>query len=1347
MQNRETDNIEYSNTFLVVGIGSSAGGIQALKELFNNMPADCNMAFIVIAHLSEDHESYLHDILGRETTMPVTQVQHSITIEPNHVYVIPPAKHLEMVDNIISVKEPERIRGKRVSIDRFFRTLATAYGRRAVCIILSGTGSDGTIGLKQIKENNGFAMVQDPYEAEYDDMPRHAIATDLVDLVLSVSEIPQRLVELRKSTAEFHLIDDEDGNSIPEIKGADTLQEILTLLRIRTGHDFSSYKTPTLLRRIARHLQIHELESMSEYLAFLRKNPEEIPFLLKNLLINVTNFFRDKEAFDILEEQVIPQLFANKSSKDTIRVWVVGCSSGEEAYSLAMLLIEYATRLDAPPKIQIFASDIDDDALNEAREGCYLDSISLDVSEERLRRFFIKEGERYCIRKEVRELILFAPHNVLHDPPFSQLDLVSCRNLLIYLTRDVQEKVLQVFHFALLTGGFLFLGSSEAAEKQRSLFFPFDKKNHIYSRIESSSVSRIPLMLSSSNSWQMRLPELPNLSNSRLHSFGELHHRLVEQYAPPSILINEEGEIVHYSEHAGTFLHFSGGEPTKNLFKLLVPELRAELRSALFTAREENRTVEVRDLRFHRFHTERFVNLTVHPVEAPEIAAGYMLILLEEHIHPAPEKSAQRGQEEKALESESIVRRLEEELQRTKDRLYTSIEQYEVSLEELRASNEELQAINEELRSATEELETSKEELQSVNEELTTVNAELKNKIEEVSRTNADLHNLMVSSKIGTIFLDRSFQIKRFTPEAQQLFNIIDTDLGRPIHHITHKLNYELLEKDAREVLQHLRPVEREVQTKEGRWFIARFLPYRTMEDRIDGVVLTFVDVTERKHAEEQLWESDTRFRAIVHQTTAGIGLMDLTGKFTYINDRFTQISGYSREELLQMRIQDITHPDDLPQANAKYAQLVATGKSIFDEKRFIRKNGSIVWVSNNKTIVTHEAAETDYVIVVSIDISDRKKIEEALREADRRKNEFLATLAHELRNPLTPIKAALQIIARTTNKEQDKQAREIIDRQVKKMVHLVDDLMDISRITRNKIRLQKQQVALAEAIEIAVETVEPLLLAVQHRFVAQVPEEPIFIYADTDRISQIIINLLSNAIKYTDPGGDISLTASVEQGQAVIRVKDTGIGIPVDRLETIFEMFHQINPIENRIQSGLGIGLSLVKKLIEMHGGTIQAYSEGIGKGSEFVVSLPLAQQPTKKELPATASGEEENARTTPSRILIVDDNADAAITIQEALQLGGHTVEVSFSGQEALMATAIFQPTAALIDIGLPDIKGYEVARQLRMQFPAMLLIAHSGWGQDVDRQQSQEAGFDYHLVKPAEIEEIVKLLKKGR
>ena len=832
---------------MVAALGASAGGIKALKEFFAKVPSDSGIAYVVVLHLSPDHESKLAEVLQAMSPVPVTQVNAQVKVEANHVYVISPNNSLEAKDGYLAVSEMTRVEERRAPVDIFFRTLAESHGSNAVCVILSGTGANGSMGLKRIKELGGVCIVQDPNEAEYADMPRNSIATGLADYILPVGQIPGKIVAYKNRLGTVNI------SAAPEQRAESderALREIFIQLRQRTGHDFSNYKRSTVLRRIERRISLHELPDLPSYALFIRQEPDEARALLKDLLISVTNFFRDVVPFEALEKHVIPKLFEGKGPKDHVRVWVAGCATGEEAYSIAMLLAEHVEGLIDGPAVQLFATDIDEWAIARARDGYYTLNDAADVSPERLRRFFVKEGDGYRIRREIRETVLFSTHNLIKDPPFSHVDLVSCRNLLIYLNRSAQQRAMQILHFALNPNGFLFLGTSESAEGAGDLFVLYDKENHIYQSRPVEARLPMPLPdLSLTKQLQQRAEMRPTETpvQDRL-SFRDLHQRLLEQYAPPSVIVNEEYQILHLSDTAGRYMQISGGEPSVNLLKLIRPELRLEVHTALYQAVQRKQNVEARNVKIEIEGKKEQVNVIVRPVlQTGDTVRGFILVLFE----PTEAEARETGQTPSILvPAEPIARQLEEELMRVRSQLRAANEDHELQQEELKAANEELQAMNEELRSSAEELETSTEELQSVNEEMTTVNQELKIKVEELTQSNNDVQNLMNSTEIGTIFLDRASRVKLFTPSARGIFNLIAADLGRPLSDITNKLVDTDLVADIEQVVERLQPVDREIRTTDERSYLMRILPYRTTEDRINGVVLTFTDVTERRHSD-----------------------------------------------------------------------------------------------------------------------------------------------------------------------------------------------------------------------------------------------------------------------------------------------------------------------------------------------------------------------------------------------------------------------------------------------------------------------------------------------------------------
>ena len=965
--------------FVIVGIGASAGGIQAIRRFFENVPADSGMAFVVVLHLSPDHDSKLAEVVQLSSSIAVTQVEGRVAVAPDHVYVISPNRSLTLADGHLSLAEIEGFAERRAPVDIFFRTLAESQHAHAVAVVLSGTGANGSMGLKRVKELGGVCLVQDPGEAEFAEMPQNSIATGLADHVLGVADMPAAILAYKRSLGDVRL---PEPSADPPPSDESALRDIFALLRGSTGHDLANYKQATVLRRLARRMGLRGIHDLPGYAVYLRDQPGEAQALLKDLLISVTSFFRDPAAFAALEKAVIPRLFAGKGENDHVRVWSAGCATGEEAYSLAMLLAEAAAELSAPPSIQVFASDLDGDAVARARNGLYTLNDCADVAPERLRRFFAKEGERYRVRKELREMILFAHHNVVKDPPFSHLDLISCRNLLIYLNRTAQQQVLEMSHFALNAGGFLFLGSSESIEGAGDLFATVDKEACLFN--SRAAAPRLNVVI----------PELRVAGENRVSSFApafamhgarehmstaELHQRLLEQYAPPSVVVNERFDIVHVSDRAGRYLQIAGGDPTYNLLRAVRPALRLELRTALHQAAQQRVTVEARGLTLELDSGQAVVDLTVRPVlGAGDPAAGFFLVLFHELASDALLTPAPKAEQ---LGGDDAVRHLEAELQRLQALHRATVEHHETQAEELQASNEELQAINEEMRSSAEELETSKEELQSLNEELRTVNQELKIKIEEQVQANDDVRNLINSTEIGTIFLDRQSHVKLFTPRARDVFTLIPADRGRPLSDINSWLVAPDLQDDIALVLERLERVEREVATRDGRWQLMRILPYRTAEERIGGVVLTFVDITERRRTEQALRASEERLRRAIGIETVGVLFFTSTGVVIDANEAFLRMTGHDAADLSHRRVQwqAMIPPEERARTGAALRQLLDTGRIAPREQLLLRRDGSRWW-----SLFTATRLGPDEAVGFVIDLSEQRRAEE-LQGSERR--------------------------------------------------------------------------------------------------------------------------------------------------------------------------------------------------------------------------------------------------------------------------------------------------------------------------------------------------------------------------
>ncbi len=875
---------------VVVGIGASAGGLAALKTFFSNVVDDSGLAYVVVVHLSPEHKSHMADLLQPHVRMPVLQVAESTLLQPNCVYVIPPNANLSAIDTHLRLQPLEKRRVERAPIDHFFRTLANTHDGHAIGVILTGTGSDGTLGLKEIKLRGGLTVVQDPNEAEYDGMPQSAVATGFVDLVLPLATIPSTVLRFARTEPRLpEAVEDDSKSSGQQL----LMQRIFSQVRARTGRDFTRYKRSTIMRRIRRRMQLRYVEELERYIELLRTKPDEVRALADDLLINVTSFFRDPEVFDALEKVVVPKLFEGKEPEQEIRIWCVGCATGEEVYSVAMLVLEEATKRGGQsPKLHIFASDLHERSLEKAREAFYPGDIAAEVPAQRLKRFFVEVKGGYRIRKELRDTVVFASHNLLADPPFSRLDLILCRNLLIYLQRDVQADVLKVFHYALRPGGYLVLGTSETID-DGELFRTVDKDHSLYRRgTLQFPEPRLPVFPVERRDRQQ--PARASGTSAGPKLYEPMHRDLVEQYAPPSALVGPDGQLVHLSEHAGRYLQHPAGRLTASATKLVRKELAVELIAALHAVRHDRRPLRTKPVPVKFNGETRPVVLNVRPSLEPP-SQGYSLVIFEE-LDAEPSGVASAAS--KAGDRHAVE--LARELETTRQRLQTIVEEFETHQEEMKVSNEELQSTNEELRSTLEELETSKEELQSMNEELQTANQENRHKVEELAQLSGDLQNLLTSTDIATLFLDRELRIMSFTPKVADIFNMRQTDRGRPISDLTHKLGYPDLRSDAETVLRQLTRIEHELKDERGHWYLTHVLPYRNTEDRIAGVVITFVDITRRKKSEEEIRQLSTMLEQRVVERTRQV--RDLTSSLVRAEQRERRrLSETLHDELQQL--------------------------------------------------------------------------------------------------------------------------------------------------------------------------------------------------------------------------------------------------------------------------------------------------------------------------------------------------------------------------------------------------------------------------------------------------------------
>jgi two-component system CheB/CheR fusion protein len=1352
--------------FPVVGIGASAGGFPAIERLLENLPAHTGMAFVVVMHLSPEHPSTADTIFQRSTRMPVVMVSDMLPIEADHVYVIPPGRSLVMSDGHLQLGRLERTPTRHFAIDQFFRSLGEVHRERAIAIVLSGSGADGAQGVKRLKERGGITLAQSPADAAHDSMPLHAIATGSIDFVLPVIDMAQKLVDLWANAQHIELPrppSDLQAETSPTPEAEEAAEEallaIMQVLRERTGHDFTRYKRATLLRRIERRMQVTQQPTVPAYTAFLQENPQETKLLLQDMLISVTNFFRDRTAFDALERALVAELFEAPSPVERVRAWVAGCATGEEAYSVAMLLLEHASSGGMLAGVQVFATDIDERALVVGRAGHYAESIITDVPPVRLRQFFDRQPGQYAVSRALRERVTFSLHNLLRDPPFSRLDLVCCRNLLIYLDRAAQRQVLETFHFALRPGGLLFLGSAETADAAPEHFVIVDRKHRIYRATTVLVERRVPEALGVPLSY---LPPSEVASTSvRKELLADIRRQLEVENALAAVVVDHQLRVTYVSEQATRYLRLYSGELSAQLLQLVLPELRLALRAALAHAEQQGEAVEARRIRLVRGDQTLAVRMIVQPihhVRHAQAAKGWLIVRFEEEAFAAADDALSAA--ELTVQTKHDLISLHEQLSAAIGESDSSNDALRASNEALRAANEELQSLNEELRSTTEELETSKEELQSVNEELTTVNYDLKQHLEVSAKARDDLQNFLAASEIATVFLDRGMRIQRFTPRASGIFNLIAADVSRPLFDITHRLDYPQMEADAQQAFDSLQPIEREVQSIDGRWFLARVLPYRSSDDRIEGVVLNFIDVTARHQAEQTARAGEERLKLLFDSSADYIIIMlDEQGRITRWNKGAEQALGYTEAEVMNQPCDFIFTPEDraagVPQEERQQARKAGRAR---DERWHLHKNGTRVYFSGVLVLLEH-SVESGYAKIAR-DLTQPRLAEQErdnllaseqslrtqLQEASAMKDEFLAVMSHELKNPLNLIALNAQMLAFRPEAKSEPVAKiaHTIRESVKSQGQLIDDLLDLSRLQTGKLLLNLQELRCDDLVKRIADAVRSDAQARGLALNLHIAQGSYLMHADPVRIEQIVWNLVSNALKFTPAGGVVDISLEKDQHWMHLKVADTGEGIKAEYLPVIFEMFQQAGArATTRDKGGLGIGLNIVKRLVEAHGGTADVASPGPGQGATFMVTLPC--QPL--HLAPNDSGSQA-LKLHGLRVLLVEDDEDALVMLGLLLRTAGAVVTTAPSANEALSHAAPGRFDLIVSDIAMPDVDGYTLMARLREQgLSDVPAIALTGFARADDRARALAAGFDEHLGKPFQLDAFMKAVERVR
>ena len=1226
---RERSNVQ------VVGIGASAGGLDALKDFFAAMPADSGMAFVVIQHLDPAHVSYMAELLAKHTTMAVAPAEDGMEVRANSVYTIPPNTSLFIKEGKLHLVEPIKRDGIRMPIDFFFRSLAQDRHEKSMCALLSGSGSDGTLGIREIHGAGGIVVVQDPATAQFDFMLHSAIATGLVDSVLPAAQIPAALLDYA------HHSDGKGASSPAPETVEENVQSILSILGSQSKSNFQAYRKPTVWRRIQRRMGLNGMTGIADYARFLRESPDEAARLSKDMLIGVTSFFRDVKAYEELRAKVISPLVEKKISAAPLRAWTAGCSTGEEVYSIAILIREEMLRHKKSFPLQLFASDIDAEGLKCAREAVYPESIVSDVSQERLDRFFIKKDSSYQINKEIRESVTFAVHNLLVDPPFTKMDLISCRNLLIYIERETQKKLQDVFAFALNPGGYLFLGKAESIEDNES-FEAVSRSSTIYHRKgpAAAPVASFPTRAGLPPGLQAGIEKQPSFKLSDLNQDVLLKH-----FDAAIVLIDERGNSRHFYGPTHKYLALPTGDANLNLFEMIEKRHASKLRLAVDRALRENGTVTLEELNFSRDDSTCAVNVTVSCCFEPKADARLLAVIFQESRHavaPSPTRAA--GTE--TPEHDAYITQLEAEIKSLKEELEIATDGFQTSHEELTAANEEVLAINEELQSTNEELETSKEELQSVNEELITVNNQLNEKVEELGQTNDDLANFLNSSEVGTIFLDTRFCIRRFTPATTKLLSLLPLDVGRPVEHISSRFVNVSLTAIADSVLKTLTAIEKEVRSTDGLWYLMRCLPYRTLGNKIDGVVFTFTDVT-------RLEEAHKYAESIV--TTIRESLIILTPELKVVsaNPAFYKNFQVSPEETEGRLLYELgNHQWDIPKLREVLEDILAKNSSFlgFEVEHDFPSIGKKIMSLNASRI---DNQETELILLAIDDITERKQAEQELhslnqeletrvsertaelqqantallRDLEERKRlenqlmqaqkmESLGTLtggiAHDFNNMLNILQGYTFLLSKHAAKSEEiAEPVNVIQQTIKRASAVVQQLLTVARKTESKFEPVDIN-ALHQSLTTLLRETFPQTIEVTLDGSDMLPA----VMADPNQMMQALLNLCLNARDAMPDGGKLTLKTEALGGESLrdlgettaaryvcIEVADTGIGMDENVRQRIFEPFFTTKETGH----GTGLGLSVVYGIVHRHEGFIQVESHPNG-GATFRLYLPVA-------------------------------------------------------------------------------------------------------------------------------------------
>lgn len=1187
-----------SDSFPIVGVGASAGGLEAFTQLLGHLPQKSGMAFVLVQHLAPKHESALTELLSRATRIPVAEVKDGMAVEPDRVYVIPPNTNMAILNSHLHLmpREPAQ---HHLPIDFFMRSLAEDRGSKAIGVILSGTASDGTLGMKAIKAEGGITFAQDEKSAKYGDMPRNAVAAGCVDFVFPPDGIARELIRIAHHPYLRQPQAVETAESSDERD--DELRKIFILLRSATGVDFTHYKHTTIKRRIKRRMMLHKAESLKDYIKRLQENRVEVDALYQDILIHVTGFFRDPEVFEALKTLVFPNLLKNRTPEAPIRIWVPGCSTGEEVWSIAISLMEFLGDAGSGKEIQIFATDISETALEKARAGVYLENITTEVSPERLRRFFVKAGRGYQIHKSIREMCIFARQDIVKDPPFSRLDLISCRNLLIYLGSELQKRMLPIFHYALKPTGFLLLGNSETIGAFAVHFSLLDKKHKIYAKKETPA--RLPIDFSRGDYplekiWRGRKPEG---TGSPFDAQKEADRILLAKYAPAGVLVNADLEILQFRGRTGTYLEPGPGQASLSLPRMAREGMLVDVRAAIQKARKSDAPVRKQGVQVKDDGRLRGIDIEVIPIKGSSPAERFFLVLFQDSVAAAKPESKKRKGKEVTVREARQADRLKQELAQTKSTLQLIIEEQETTNEELKSANEEILSANEELQSTNEELETAKEELQSTNEELTTLNDELQNRNTELNVANNDLLNLFASVNIPILILGNDLRIRHFTSQAEKMLSLIPADVGRPISDIKHNLNPSNLEQSVLEAMDTVSTKEYDVQDRRGRWFSMRIRPYKTTENKIDGAVITWIDITVMKTSlegtEKALGEAEERYRLLIERNLAGVFRKSLDGHFLECNSAFTQIFGFeSPAEVLSHKSVDLYFaPSDWKDLTHRLKEENGPVKM---ELRMRRKDGSPVWVLMSAVLVNEEGKSDAEIEGIVLDITEHKEAARSLsqlsgrlielQDAERRR---ISRDLHDTTAPgLTALVANLALVnksASSLNKKAREALAESLDlarqcsREIRTVSYLLHPpLLDEMGLT-SALRWYSEGFAKRSGVRVELDLPPKL---------ARLPQD-----VET-ALFRIVQESLTNI--HLHSGSPTARIRMMRDGnETVLEVKDEGKGMPTT------------NRGASQGKVEVGVGIAGMQERLNQLGGRLEISSRG--EGTTVRAVLPLAETP----------------------------------------------------------------------------------------------------------------------------------------